>query len=70
MIVFFPERTALARNRPVPHFLYVGYKIAQMTVLEKGMVFPNPLPDFANFRSWHWQRLPSDLLSSWADQFA
>jgi len=25
-------------------------KIGQMAVLEKGMVFPNPLPDFANFR--------------------
>ena len=32
-------------------------KIGQMAVLEKGMVFPNPLPDFANFRSWRCQRL-------------
>ena len=48
----------------MPHFLYVGYKIAQMTVLEKGMVFPNPLPDFANFRSWRCQRLVTVIRDS------
>ena len=40
------------------------WEIGQMTVLEKDIVSDSHLPNFANFRSWHRQRLATAIRDS------
>ena len=39
-------------------------EMGQMTVLEKDIVSDSHLPDFANFRSWRYQRLVTVICDS------